>query len=84
MDLLTAFFVYLLIWWVMLFTVLPLGVRRNEEAGKGFDAGAPVQTHLGKKLILNTALTALILAVIQGLIITGVIDWHGFFEGAAK
>lgn len=84
MTLLTAAFIYLLIWWTMLFTVLPLGVTRHQEEGKGFDAGAPEKPHLIKKLILNTALSAVILAVIQLLVVTGVLDWHALFENAWK
>jgi predicted secreted protein len=82
MSPLTAFFIYLLIWWVMLFTVLPMGVTRNQDDGKGFDAGAPAHPQLKKKLIINTILSVVILAVIQILIVTGVLDWHGMFENA--
>ncbi len=82
MNLLTAFFVYFLIWWTMLFTVLPLGVRRHEETGKGFDAGAPKKPDLKKKLVLNSALSAVILGVIQVLVVTGILDWRAIFEGA--
>ncbi len=84
MTLFTAIFIYLLIWWLTLFTVLPLGIKRHEEQGKGFDAGAPVQPNLGKKLLLNTALAGVILAVIEVLVKTGVVDWHGWFENAWK
>ena len=70
MTIFTAFFIYLLIWWVMLFTVLPLGIKRHEEEGRGFDAGAPEKPDLVKKLILNTALSAVILAVIEVLALT--------------
>jgi predicted secreted protein len=80
----TALFIYFLIWWLTLFTVLPLGVKRNEEDGKGFDAGAPAKPNLGKKLILNTIISATILGIIEILVKTGVIDWHGFFENAWK
>jgi predicted secreted protein len=80
----TALFIYFLIWWLTLFTVLPLGVKRNEEDGKGFDAGAPAKPNLGKKLILNTVISGVILGIIEVLVKTGVIDWHGFFENAWK
>lgn len=80
----TAFFIYLLIWWTMLFTVLPIGVTRHQEEGKGFDAGAPAKPDLKKKLILNTILSAVILGIIQLLVVTGVLDWHGMFEDAWK
>ena len=81
---LTALFIYFLIWWLTLFTVLPLGVKRHEEHGKGFDEGAPEKPNLGKKLLLNTVISAVILGIIEVLVKTGVIDWHGFFENAWK
>lgn len=80
----TAAFIYLLIWWLTLFTVLPLGVKRHDEDGKGFDAGAPAQPDLKKKLILNSIIAAVILGIIELLVKTGVIDWYGFFENAWK
>ena len=49
MTIATSFFIYFLIWWVMLFTVLPLGVRRHQEPGKGFEfAYSLVQEHAMK------------------------------------
>lgn len=84
MSIATAIFIYFLIWWVMIFTVLPLGVTRHQETGKGFDAGAPARPDLKKKIIINTILSAVILGVIQALVVTGVIDWRAFFENAWK
>jgi predicted secreted protein len=84
MSILTAIFIYFLIWWVMLFTVLPLGIARNQEDGKGFDAGAPARPDLKKKLLLNTVISAAILGIIQLLIVTGVLNWHELFEDAWK
>jgi predicted secreted protein len=80
----TAIFIYVLIWWVMLFTVLPLGITRHQEDGKGFDAGAPAKPDLKKKLILNTVISAALLGVIQLLVVTGVLNWHELFEEAWK
>ena len=37
----TGVTVYLVIWWTVLFAVLPLGVRRVENPGRGEDRGAP-------------------------------------------
>lgn len=84
MTAINAFFIYVLIWWVTLFTVLPLGVKRHEEEGKGFDAGAPARADIKKKLIINTILSAVILGIIQLLVVTGIIDWRGTFEDAIK
>ena len=84
MSILTAFFIYLLIWWVMLFTVLPLGVRRHEEQGKGFDAGAPAKADLKRKLMINTILSAVILAIIWLLVHFNIIRWSEWFSQEAQ
>jgi len=83
MSLLYAFFIYLLIWWVMLFTVLPLGVERHGEDGKGYDRGAPKVANIRKKLILNTIVSAVILAIICILVEVDVIRWREWFDTGA-
>jgi predicted secreted protein len=83
MSLLYASFIYLLIWWVMLFTILPMGVERHDEPGKGFDPGAPKFANLKKKLILNTVVSAVILAVIWLLVELDIIRWREWFDTGA-
>ena len=84
MSVLTTLFIYLLIWWLVLFTVLPIGVTPHGEAGKGYAEGAPHNPRLKQKLILTSAIAAVIVAVLQGLVVTGVIDWHKWFGDAFK
>ena len=55
----TAAAIYIMIWWVSLFAVLPLGGDRRDHAEgvpvqKGNDPGAPVRHNLGKKMRLNS------------------------------
>lgn len=55
-----AGFAYFLIWWTVIFMVLPWGVRRDAESENiGGDAGAPTNPNLKKKF-LWTSLVALI------------------------
>ncbi len=82
MSFVSAIFIYFLIWWLTLFAVLPIGVERNTDEGKGHDAGAPVVPDLKRKLILNTVISAVILAIIWVLVETGVITWGEWFRGA--
>jgi len=84
MGLLNAVFIFLLVWWTMLFTVLPLGVERHEEAGKGFDAGAPKRPDLKKKIIINTIISFLIVAALWVMVDAGVIRWGAWFRDAIK
>ena len=54
--------IYFVIWWTVLFTVLPFGVRNASEAGEsvqqGNEAGAPVAHGLVKKFLITTAISA--------------------------
>ena len=63
MSWLTGFVVYFLIWWVVLFAVLPWGVHREENPERGHDPGAPIKTHLWAKI----GATSLISAVLWGV-----------------
>jgi predicted secreted protein len=62
----TAFAIYFVIWWVVLFLTLPFGVRSQHEDGEsvpGTDPGAPMVTGMGRKLIWTTILSAVIFAL---------------------
>jgi predicted secreted protein len=68
MGLTFYFFVYLVIWWVVLFAVLPWGVRSHHEEGievpGGGEPGSPVNPNLVKKFITTTWVSAIVLAVV--------------------
>ena len=64
----------------MLFAVLPLGVERHQDTGRGHDAGAPKAANIKKKLILNTVLSAVLLLVIYVLAELDIIKWHQWFD----
>jgi predicted secreted protein len=57
MQWLGSVFIYIVVWWVVLFAVLPWGVRRHESPEAGHDPGAPAVTHLKQKLIVTTLIT---------------------------
>jgi predicted secreted protein len=80
MSILTAFFIYLLVWWTLLFTVLPIGVQRNDEDGKGFDQGAPKFPNLKKKLLINTVLSAFVVGMMWILVEMDIIRWSEWFK----
>jgi predicted secreted protein len=75
MSLGTCFAVYLVIWWTVLFAVLPLGVVTHAEAGidkgDGGDPGAPVDPKLKRKFITTTWVAAVIFAVVWVVITMG-------------
>jgi predicted secreted protein len=60
----TAIAIYFLIWWIVLFAVLPWGVRAQEEEGPpGTDPGAPRLPRLMAKLIWTTVVAGVVWAV---------------------
>jgi predicted secreted protein len=66
MQLATAIAIYFIIWWVVLFMVLPWGVRSQEEGGdvvSGSDPGAPVIPRLWWKLIWTTVVSGVVFAI---------------------
>jgi predicted secreted protein len=60
MNWLTGIVVYVLVWWVTLFAILPLWVTPSEPGELGHSAGAPQRPLLPRKLALTTVLAALI------------------------
>ena len=52
---------YFIIWWVVLFAVLPFGVRTQSDAGEviqGTSAGAPTQARMLRVVLINTAVAS--------------------------
>ena len=68
MSVLTGFVVYFLIWWVVLFAVLPWGIQRQEDPEPGHDPGAPVRTHLWAKIGATSLISAVLWAAAFWLI----------------
>lgn len=68
MKLTSAIAVYFVIWWTVLFMVLPMGVRNAAEAGtsvgEGHDAGAPIAPGLGRKAVITTMIATLVFALV--------------------
>ncbi len=68
MNPVTAVVVFIIIWWLTLFIVLPWGVRRTENPEEGHDHGAPARPMLVRKLLITTAITIILFAAVYGVI----------------
>jgi predicted secreted protein len=65
MPVTTGIAIFFLIWWIVLFAVLPWGIRSQEEGGEvvpGTDPGAPTIPRLLRKLVWTTGVSAVIFA----------------------
>ena len=64
--------VYVLIWWIIFFSVLPVGIQSNKgrfrEKLEGIDPGAPDNPKIARKFLITTIITSIIFIVIYYLV----------------
>jgi predicted secreted protein len=66
-----ALALYAICWWLVLFAILPIGVRTQHDEGgaiPGTAESAPVRTHLLGKLAATTIVSGVIFALLYWLI----------------
>ena len=68
MGLYTGFITFSVIWWVMLFIILPIGIRVPEQAEVGMATSAPVNPNVKKKLLWVTILTTPVFFIAKWMI----------------
>jgi len=68
MNLFTGIVAFIVIWWLVLFAVLPWGVQRNHAPGLGEDWGAPLR----HRMWLKAGVTTLIALVIWGALFAAI------------
>ena len=73
----TAIVVYVLVWWVTLFAVLPLWVTPAEPDDPGYAAGAPQRPRLAAKAAVTTAVSAVIWLAIFALVKSPWLSFRG-------
>lgn len=77
MNIAFAAAIYLVIWWVVLFAMLPIGVRTSEEAGEtavpGSADSAPHRTHLLAKVLATTVVSSIVFAIVYAIMVHQVI-----------
>jgi predicted secreted protein len=81
MNLVSAVVVFLLIWWVILFTTLPIGVQQNRGDVETGIKAAPDKPMMKKKLIITTAISFVIWVIVVILIETDVISFREMAKG---
>ena len=80
MPITTAIAIFFLIWWVVLFAVLPWGIRSQHEHGDivpGTDPGAPAIPNLKRKLLWTTLVSVVIFAVCDFVYVRHLVTLEG-------
>ncbi|MDZ7822670.1 MAG: DUF1467 family protein [Ahrensia sp.] len=90
MQWLSAFAIFFIIWWTVLFTVLPIGVRSQREDNDiilGTESGAPTRANMRKKLLITTIIASIVFAVFYYVTIVlgfGIADLPSFVPDFGK
>lgn len=71
MNFVTGIVVFIIIWWVTLFMVLPWGVSRTENPEAGHDHGAPSKPMVFRKVLITTGITIVAFVIIYAVIESG-------------
>lgn len=68
--------VFIMIWWTVLFAILPWGNRQPEQAEAGMAHGAPANPNIMRKFMVTTVITILLWWLVYALMEYKVIDFR--------
>ena len=76
--------IFVIIWWIIFFSVLPVGIQSNKEKFRerieGIDPGAPKNPKIAKKFLITTIITTLIFAVVYYLVKIDLLNLREFLK----
>lgn len=70
---------FLILWWLSLFVVLPLGVRGQAESDSvepGTEPGAPVRSNMYRKALWATGMAIGLFLLLNAILATDVLTWE--------
>ncbi len=76
MNLVTAIFSYLMIWWIALFVVLPFGNKPLENPLVGNEPNAPANPRLRQKMVWTSLLALVVWAIVFALVQSHLISFR--------
>jgi predicted secreted protein len=76
--------VYISIWWIVFFSLLPIGIKSQDAKLSvdlnGNDRGAPKNPNIGKKFLITTLITSIIFLVIYYLVSQNYLNLRGYLQ----
>ena len=76
--------IYVIIWWIIFFSVLPIGIQSNKEVFRekleGIDPGAPKNPKIVKKFLITTIMTTIIFVLIYYLVKIELLNLREFLK----
>jgi predicted secreted protein len=66
--------IFVIVWWLVLFMVLPFGAHPPDQVEPGMAPSAPARPRMGLKIAITTALALALTALILWLLQSGLIQ----------
>ena len=76
MSIVESVVAFAIIWWLVLFMVLPWGIAREENPEIGHEPGAPVKPRLWLKVAITTGISAVLLVIAWTIAESGWINFR--------
>ncbi len=83
MNFVSAFVVFIMIWWTVIFCVLPIGLSTTQEEaeeGEYLAPGAPKEFNLKKKLLITTIISIVLWGIVYMVISSDIIDFRNMIN----
>ncbi len=76
MDIVSGVVVYILLWWWVLFMVLPFGAKAPNQVEKGHATSAPARPRMTLKLFITTLLSAILFIIVYFIIASDIFSFR--------
>ena len=71
--------IYVIIWWIVFFSLLPIDVNRNKNIKiEGEDSGSPENPKILKKFIYTTLISSVLFLIIYYLVLYNYLNLRNF------
>ncbi len=71
MTLIGGIVIYILLWWLVLFCVLPWGNKAADKVAPGHAPSAPANPRLGRKFLATTGIALILFLVVWAVMESG-------------
>ena len=76
MDIVSGIVVYILLWWWVLFMVLPFGAKAPEQIEKGHATSAPAKPNLVRKMLITSVIAGVLWFGVNAIISSGIFTFR--------
>ncbi len=80
MSIFTGIMVYVILWWLLFFMVLPWGIQPIEQPEAGWQRGAPYKPKLWMKALVTTGLATVAFCLLYLYVPADLMQWEVFKE----